>query len=198
MAGNTKEIILEKALDMFSAKGYAGTNLRELAAEVGITKAALYKHFKSKEDIWNSTMEYYDNHYFRSGGNSKYISVPETLDEFKTLSLQMIEMTINDPMIIKGRKLLTIEQYRNEKTAADATDRFFTMNLNRFKALLAGMIKNGLIKNTDIDMLALAYSAPVAALIQVCDREPGKKEYAMKTAEEYIDYFISVFGKADN
>lgn len=198
MAGNTKEIILEKALDMFSAKGYAGTNLRELAAEVGITKAALYKHFKSKEDIWNSTMEYYDNHYFQRGGNSKYISVPETLDEFKTLSLQMIEMTINDPMIIKGRKLLTIEQYRNEKTAADATDRFFTMNLNRFKALLAGMIKSGLIKNTDIDMLALAYSAPVAALIQVCDREPGKKEYAMKTAEEYIDYFISVFGKADN
>lgn len=198
MAGNTKEIILEKALDMFSAKGYAGTNLRELAAEVGITKAALYKHFKSKEDIWNSTMEYYDNHYFRRGGNSKYLSVPETLDEFKTLSLQMIEMTINDPMIIKGRKLLTIEQYRNEKTAADATDRFFTMNLNRFKALLAGMIKSGLIKNTDIDMLALAYSAPVAALIQVCDREPGKKEYAMKTAEEYIDYFISVFGKADN
>ena len=40
MAGNTKEIILEKALDMFSAKGYAGTNLRELAAEVGITKTA--------------------------------------------------------------------------------------------------------------------------------------------------------------
>ena len=116
MANSTREVILEKALDMFSERGYERTNLRELSEQVGITKSALYKHFDSKEDIWNSTMEYYDNYYYKRAENrNESIPIPMTLDEFKTQSIQMIEMTINDPVIIKGRKLLTIEQFRNEK-----------------------------------------------------------------------------------
>ena len=195
MANNTREMILEKALEMFSERGYAGTNLRELAMEVGITKGALYKHFKSKEDIWNSTMEIYDKYYYQKAGDrNRSVPVPKTLEEFKIQSLRMLEMTISDPIIIKGRKLLTIEQFRDEKTASDATNRFFMMNINRFEALLAAMMETGLIKKMDAKMMSFAYSTPIMALIQVSDREPDKREYAIKTAEEYIDFFIAEFG----
>ncbi|HEX5465200.1 MAG TPA: helix-turn-helix domain-containing protein [Candidatus Limnocylindrales bacterium] len=47
----TRERILDVALDHFSRRGYAATSLREIAQELGITKAALYYHFQSKEDI---------------------------------------------------------------------------------------------------------------------------------------------------
>jgi AcrR family transcriptional regulator len=47
----TREKILEVALDLFIRKGYAETSLREIAAELGITKAALYYHFQAKADI---------------------------------------------------------------------------------------------------------------------------------------------------
>ena len=194
MANSTREVILEKALEMFSERGYEGTNLRELSEQVGITKSALYKHFNSKEDIWNSTMEYYDNYYFKMTVNRKEsIPIPKTIEEFKNRSIQMIETTINDPLIIKGRKLLTIEQFRNEKTAVDATNHLFLMNINRNRAFLTAVMEAGLLKKTDIDMLSLAYTTPISALIQICDRQPDKKEYVLETANKYIDYFISLF-----
>ena len=198
MANSTREVILEKALDMFSERGYERTNLRELSEQVGITKSALYKHFDSKEDIWNSTMEYCDNYYNKRAANrNESMTIPKTIEEFKTRSIQMVEMTINDPLIIKGRKLLTIEQFRNEKTAVDATNHLFLMSLNRNRAFLAAVMEAGLLKKTDIDMLSLAYTTPISALIQICDRQPDKKDYVLEEAGKYIDYFISLFGNKE-
>ena len=57
MAKDTKERILAAALEMFSQNGYAGTNIRELTASLGLVKSSMYKHFESKEDIWNSLLD---------------------------------------------------------------------------------------------------------------------------------------------
>jgi AcrR family transcriptional regulator len=48
---DTRQRILNVALDLFTEKGYDGTSLREIAEQLGVTKAALYYHFESKEDI---------------------------------------------------------------------------------------------------------------------------------------------------
>jgi AcrR family transcriptional regulator len=50
-AGSTRERILDVALELFNEQGYDGTSLRQIAERLGLTKAALYYHFKSKEDI---------------------------------------------------------------------------------------------------------------------------------------------------
>jgi len=47
----TRERILDVALDLFVRKGYAETSLREIAGELGFSKAALYYHYESKRDI---------------------------------------------------------------------------------------------------------------------------------------------------
>lgn len=49
--GNTRQRIQEVALELFAARGYEKTSLREIAEHLGVTKAALYYHFKTKEDI---------------------------------------------------------------------------------------------------------------------------------------------------
>jgi AcrR family transcriptional regulator len=49
--GSTRERILNIALDLFTEHGYDKTSLREIAEEIGLTKAALYYHFERKEDI---------------------------------------------------------------------------------------------------------------------------------------------------
>jgi len=51
VAGNTRERILDVALDLFIEQGFDGTSLREIAEQLGVTKAALYYHFTSKDDI---------------------------------------------------------------------------------------------------------------------------------------------------
>ena len=48
---DTRQRILDVALDLFTEQGYDGTSLREIAEQLGVTKAAIYYHFESKEDI---------------------------------------------------------------------------------------------------------------------------------------------------
>jgi AcrR family transcriptional regulator len=59
--GDTRARIQQVALEMFAEQGYERTSLREIAERLGVTKAALYYHFKSKEDIVASfTEDYFD------------------------------------------------------------------------------------------------------------------------------------------
>jgi AcrR family transcriptional regulator len=48
---STRERIVEVAIDLFDRQGYGGTSLRHIAEQLGITKAAVYHHFHTKEDI---------------------------------------------------------------------------------------------------------------------------------------------------
>jgi AcrR family transcriptional regulator len=48
---STRERILDVALDLFTEQGFDGTSLRQIAEQLGVTKAALYYHFTSKDDI---------------------------------------------------------------------------------------------------------------------------------------------------
>jgi AcrR family transcriptional regulator len=55
--GDTRARIQQVALELFAEQGYEATSLREIAERLGVTKAALYYHFKSKEDIVRSFSE---------------------------------------------------------------------------------------------------------------------------------------------
>ena len=191
MAKDTKERILAAALDLFSQNGYAGTNIRELTASLGLVKSGLYKHFESKEDIWNSLLDqmsaYYDE---RFGSPEQLLPVPDSLEGLVTMTMQMVDFTIHDENIIKTRKLLTIEQFRDERARALSTKHFLTGLQDMFTPVFAGMMKKGLIREDDPGMLAFAYTAPISALIRLCDREPEKTEEAMARIEAFSRFFI--------
>ena len=75
MAKDTKSRLLESALEMFSQNGYAGTNIRELSASLGLGKSSLYRHFESKDEIWNAMideMERYDESVYHHKKSSAY------------------------------------------------------------------------------------------------------------------------------
>ncbi|MDD5795675.1 MAG: TetR/AcrR family transcriptional regulator [Oscillospiraceae bacterium] len=54
----TKEKILVNSLKLFSKKGYNGTSVRDIAYSVGIKESSLYNHFKSKQDIFDSVVDF--------------------------------------------------------------------------------------------------------------------------------------------
>jgi AcrR family transcriptional regulator len=56
---DTRQRIQRVALELFAEHGYEATSLREIAERLDVTKAALYYHFKSKEDIVQSLVEDY-------------------------------------------------------------------------------------------------------------------------------------------
>lgn len=194
MENNTKNRILEAALVMFAEYGYKGTNLRDLAANLGLSKSALYKHFVSKEDIWNAlidkTKAYYDE---RFGSADNMPDVPESCDDLFALTMGMVNFTIHDKQIILTRKLLLTEQFHDERARNLATLHFLTGTQNIYKNIFEKMIEKGLLKNNDPEMLAFAYTSPITSLIHLCDREPEKESEAVKQIEEFIKHFISTY-----
>ena len=194
MAKDTKERILTAALDMFSKKGYEGANIRELAASLGLVKSGIYKHFESKEAIWNALLDrmiaYYGEHF---GSTEHLPPVPDSLDELAAMTMRMVELTIRDEQIVKTRKVLTLEQYRDERARELATKHFLTGLTEMFTRIFSGMMEKGLLKKDDPAMLAFAYTAPISALIHLCDREPEKTEDAIRKIEAFSRHFITTY-----
>ena len=198
MAKDTKERILAAALDLFSQNGYAGTNLRELAGTLGMGKSSMYRHFESKEEIWNTLLDELIAYYEARFGSPEHLPpVPDSPEGLTAMTLRMVDFTVHDETVIKTRKMLTIEQFRDDRARALATKYFLTGLTERFTQLFAGMMDKGLLRRDDPAMLALAYTAPISSLIHLCDREPEKTEDAMKQAEEFSWHFIRVYGQKD-
>ena len=112
--------------------------------------------------------------------------------------MRMADFTIHDEKVVMTRKLLSIEQFRDERARALATKHFLTGLTEMFAKLFVGMMDKGRLRRDDPAMLGLAYTAPVSALIHLCDREPERTDTAMAQIEAFSRHFIKVYGGESN
>ena len=185
----TKEEILNAALTVFAQKGYEGALLRDISASLGITKPALYKHFESKEALWNAMIDSAQRYYSEHIGLVSDIPIPDDWEEFRELSLRQINFTLHDETVRRVRRLLMKEQFRDERIGTLATRHFVTDIEERFTKVFAGMMEKGLVKSSDPALLAFEYTAPVTVMIHYCDREPDKEPEIIKKIEAHIRQF---------
>lgn len=197
MENTTKEKILDAALVSFAENGYKGTNLRDLAAGMGLSKSALYRHYESKEDIWNSLIDRMEAYYTAQFGSpEKMPSVPGSCEELFAMTMGMLDFTMHDKRVILTRRLLLTEQFHDDRARQLATLHFLTGTKDMFSKLFAAMMEDGILRKDDPAMLAFAYTAPITELIHFCDREPDKEAEIMRQAEAFIKHFIDIYGKA--
>lgn len=196
MENSTKSRILDEALVMFAENGYKGTNLRDLAAKLELSKSALYKHFTSKDDIWNALLDRMEEHYVSHFGSAENMpKQPKSGEELYQMSMGMIRFTVYDPQIILTRKLLLTEQFHDKRAATLATRYFNETNHIIFELVFKQMMEDGLMDKEDPKMLSSMYTGHISSLIQWCTREPEQKEEAMKQAEEFFRFFIAKYVK---
>ena len=158
-------------------------------------KSGVYKHYESKEAIWNALLDemiaYYADHF---GSADHLPPVPDSLEGLVTMTMQMVNITVHDEKIIMTRKVLTLEQYRDVRARELATKHFLTGLTDMFARIFTGMMEKGLLRKDDPRMLAFSYTAPISALIHLCDREPGKTEDAIRKIEAFSRHFIATYG----
>lgn len=196
MGRETKDRILDEALVSFVENGYKGTNLRDFAADMGLSKSALYSHYESKEAIWNALIDKMEAYYNdRFGSPEKLPAIPKTNDEFFDLVMGMVDFTIHDEKIILTRKLLLTEQFHDDRIKGLAAKHFMDDTKAIFKSIFEKMIDSGLLTAEDPDMLALAFTAPITSLIHYCDREPEKEPEIMTQIEAFVKHFIKIYGR---
>lgn len=116
--GNTRQEILDAALELFSVQGFEATSISQLAEAVGIRKASLYSHFENKQAILDTlletTLEEYDKHSIFARADwddpdftrNKEDMTPEAAER---LCLGQVRYILHDPRISRARKMLTIE-----------------------------------------------------------------------------------------
>ena len=195
MENTTKEKILDAALVSFAENGYKGTNLRDLAAGMELSKSALYRHYESKEDIWNAVIEQMEAYYVsRFGSPEKVPPAPKSCGELFTMTMGMLDFTMHDKRVILTRRLLLTEQFRDERARHFATLHFLTGTKDIYAKIFAEMMENGILKKGDPDMLAFAYTTPITALVHYCDREPEKEPEILQQIEAFVKHFIKIYG----
>ena len=196
MENTTKERILDAALVSFAENGYRGTNLRDLAAGLGLSKSALYRHYESKEDIWNAVFDQMETYYVsRFGSPEKMPLTPKSCDELVAMTKRMLDFTMHDKRVILTRRLLLTEQFHDERARHFATMHFLTGTKDIYTKIFAEMMENGILKKDDPDVLSLAFTAPITALIHYCDREPEKEPEILRQMEAFVKHFIRTYGR---
>lgn len=195
MENTTKEKILDAALVSFAENGYKGTNLRDLAAGMGLSKSALYKHYARKEEIWNAVIDRMEAYYtVRFGSAENAPAAPKSCSDFKCMTMRMLDFTMHDEKVILTRRLLLTEQFRDERARQLATHHFLTGTKNLFSKIFAQMMETGALKKDDPQLLAFAFTSPITALIHTCDRDPENEPEILKEMEAFVDHFIQTYG----
>ncbi len=195
MARDTKERILETALELFAQNGYLGTSMNDIAGRLGFTKATLYKHYTSKQEILDRIVERMNRmDYARAeeyempetepdGFAEAYMHTP--VQKIRAYSMAQFDHWTKDPFSSNFRKMLTLEQYRDPKLAQLYHDYLAGGPLEYMAAIFR--------KLTDSDdaamQLALEFYGPMYLLYSVYDSAENKKSVSALLAA-YIDRFI--------
>ena len=126
---STRERIQQTAIALFSEHGYERTSLREIAEQLGVTKAALYYHFKTKEEIAASFFDSYAEDVDRicDWGESQ----PRTLETRTELLGRYAEVIRSHVEVLK------FQQYNQAALTRLDRGSIFRQRLRRLHALLA-------------------------------------------------------------
>ena len=192
---STKERILYAALDLFAEKGYDGVGVDLIAENVGLKGPSLYRHYKGKEDIFNSLINMVNVHYEEGFGlELNPEELPKSMDEIMENALEKIKFTMHDDIVRKTRRILAMEQFRN-KRMAELTSYYHLENLQQMYAgIFAGLMEKGILKKVDPKYLALEFVAPVSLLIHVYDRQPEREEEVLDKIRKHFEHFAKEYG----
>lgn len=192
---DTKEKILLAALRLFANDGYEAVSVSEIAGELGITKGALYKHYKNKKDIFDSIVKRMEEMDFERAveyempeeaardAADKYKNMP--LDKIKKYAIAQFRHWTEEKFSSLFRKMLTVEQYRSREMLAMYHQYLGNGPLDYMKDIFEGMAENEL----EAEQLAIEFYAPMYMLYGIYDNAEDKRA-VFGMLERHLDRFI--------
>ena len=174
---STKELILKEALKLFSENGYAGTSMSDIAKPLGITKAALYKHFKSKQQIFDEILS-------------------ESEERFKDIFEELSVHISDNPKEEMNKKdvdvFRTLSQFQSKELAEMYTKRYVETMLSYDEKLFENLMDRGIIRKGNSKTLARMFYAPVIMYMGVWDREPDRAKECEKAIRKHVEEFAAM------
>ena len=184
---DTREKILMTALQLFAKDGYEAVSVRNIAEELGITKGALYRHYKNKRDIFDNIVERMIQIDEKRAEEyqmpaEQYASMPDSyentsLESIRKFTIEQLKFWTEDEFASKFRRMLVLEQYRNEEMAELCSQCIVAGPVDYMEDLFRELIKKGVLKEENPRQLAIEYYAPLFLLINMYDKSGETEEY---------------------
>ncbi len=159
MRSNNKERIFDVSIDLFSEYGYDGVSIRQIAQNVGIKESSIYNHYKSKESILESILEYYIGEMTRdeipldeAGQN-----LDRGFDYFYEAGLSLYKSVLGESRMMKITRIILVEAYHNDKIRGFVKNAMIEGPVNGWIELFELMKHKKLIRD-DCDSRQLAES----------------------------------------
>ncbi len=155
----TKERIFEAAVDLFAARGYDGTSMRQIAGVVGLTESALYRHYPGKEAILEAIMA------FTERGVYTTLPVEETLGTdggdsiFRGLLSPLPDIIMGMPVVVKIMRILYAEMNHNKRILDFYRREFVERADDHVEALFRKCVEAGSLRPCDTRTLARVFNA---------------------------------------
>lgn len=200
---DTKRKILDKALELFSARGYDAVSMGEIGEAVGIRAPSLYNHFPGKQAIFEAIVEATAAQYEADTGRidihvqdaDRDIPVFTEITEDALLEKvrQIFDYSLHNETISRFRRMMTHEQFRSPELAELYTRRYVERVTAYHAGIFRSLIAAGQLREEDPDAIALLYAAPVITLIGICDRQPEKEAACRERLEAHVRLFFRTF-----
>jgi AcrR family transcriptional regulator len=199
---NTKQKILNEALTLFSEKGYSSVYVGDIADAVGIKAPSLYKHYKSKQEIFDSCVKVFSERMedIRTG-----LRLPDTAKagiDYQTVTTETLIEIANglfmfywqDDVAAKFRKMLMIERYHNPELNELFEDLFINGAVRHEEKIFSDLIQAKIIKNENPHIIALRFYTPIFYLLQKYDMHPDMIAEANKELTLMVQEFCNTYG----
>lgn len=199
---DTKQRILDKALELFSARGYDAVSVGEIAEAVGIRAPSLYNHFPGKQAIFDAIVESTAAQYEADTGKidihvenaarDVLVFAEITAEGLFEKVRQIFEYSLHNQCIRRFRRMMTMEQFRSPELAALYSERYVDRVLAYHAGIFRALMASGEIRPQDPDTLAMMYTAPVLTLIAVCDRQPEREGECLEKLRKHVTLFFQM------
>lgn len=196
---DTKEVFLLEALRLFAQKGYEAVTVAQIAKAVNVSAPALYKHYKSKEELFHAILDYSDAE-FAKRMNQMRVAYEDNDDTRKNILkfsedeqidslVTVFKQTLHSEYPAMLRKLMQVEQYHMPELAKKLNERYVFHQYHAYENLFKLLMEQGVIKQGDPKTLAITYVTPAILMIEVCDRTPEYEEEAIQIIVNHIKEF---------
>ena len=197
----TKQKILNEALSLFAKKGYSAVYVGEIAEAVGIKTPSLYKHYRNKNDIFDSCVEVFSRRMenirteMRLPGSERTSFFYETVAEERLIEIAnaLFMFYLQDNVAAKFRKMLMIERYHNPELNRLFEDLFINGAIDYEEKIFSDLMDAKIIKRDDTHIIALRFYAPIFYLLQKYDMRPSDIEKAKQELTLLVQEFCKTY-----
>jgi AcrR family transcriptional regulator len=153
---STKEKIFDAAVDLFAERGYDSVSIRDIAAAVGITEGAVYRHYSGKEEVLDAIFSFVESRIYPPVPEASLDAMADALP-FREILESMPRAMMADPELMRVTRVMVTQMYHDEKMRSHVRRELFERPVDETEKLFKKLQEKGKIKPCDARAMATLF-----------------------------------------